>query len=296
MSGAEVGTESNAEPGAGPSPAATTAARPLLVRARGLAWDTGGRRIVGPVDLDVAAGECLIIVGPNGAGKTSLLRLLTGLLPASAGEVRWRGEPYGSFSRRELARRISYVPQIRPARVPLTVEEVVLLGRYPHLGRLQLAPRPEDYAAVADALRRVGIEELRRRPVDELSGGERQGVYIAAALAQEAELVVLDEPTTHLDPRHQREVVALLARIARSGERTVVAATHDLTFAALVADRLVAISEGGVAASGTPREILRPEILEELFASRFRLVGDAGRPIPVLDLDEEQVPFEEGLP
>lgn len=257
----------------------------VLLTARGLAWDAGGRRVVGPVDLEVREAECLIVVGPNGAGKTSLLRLLTGLLPASAGEARWRGEPFSAFSRRELARRISYVPQIRPARVPLTVEEVVLLGRYPHLGRLQLAPGPDDYEAVTQSLERVGITALRHRKLDELSGGERQAVYIAAALAQEAELVVLDEPTTHLDPRHQREVVELLARIAHRGERTVVAASHDLTFAALVADRVVALAAGGVVADGPPREILRPEVLEDLFASRFRLVGDGRRPIPVLDLD-----------
>ena len=246
--------------------------------AGGVSWDR--------IDLDVAAGECLIVVGPNGAGKTTLLRLLTGLLSPSAGDVAWRGTSLRSLPRRRLARHLAYVPQIRPARVPLSVEEVVLLGRYPHLGRLQLAPRPEDYAAVREALEQVGIETLRRRPVDELSGGERQSVYIAAALAQEAEVLVLDEPTTHLDPRHQREVVELLARLARGSERTVVAATHDLTFAALVADRLVALAGGRVTAIGTPAEILRSEVLEELFGSRFRLVGDAARPIPVLRLEE----------
>jgi iron complex transport system ATP-binding protein len=265
--------------------AAAGSAAPLI-GARGLAWEHGGRHIVGPLDLDVGAGECLIVVGPNGAGKTTLLRLLTGLLSPSAGALAWRGTPYRELSRRQLARRMAYVPQIRPARVPLTVEEVVLLGRYPHLGRLQLAPRPHDYAAVHEALAQVGIEALRARPVDELSGGERQSVYIAAALAQEAEVLVLDEPTTHLDPRHQREVVSLLARIARGSARTVVAATHDLVFAALVADRLVALAGGRVAAAGTPAEILRPAVLEDLFGSRFRLVGDAARPIPVLTLEE----------
>lgn len=261
------------------------AAAAPLVSARGLTWETGGRRVVGPVDLDVAPGRCLVLVGPNGAGKTSLLRLLTGLLAPSAGHVAWQGTPYRRLSRRQLARHLAYVPQIRPARVPLSVEEVVLLGRHPHLGRLQIAPRPADYAAVHAALERVGIAELAPRPVDELSGGERQSVYIAAALAQEAELLVLDEPTTHLDPRHQGEVASLLARLARDGARTVVAATHDLTFAALVADRLVTLAGGRVTADGSPREILRPEVLEELFGSRFRLVGGADRPIPVLELE-----------
>ncbi|HMB52125.1 MAG TPA: ABC transporter ATP-binding protein [Thermoanaerobaculia bacterium] len=268
------------------SAAGQGAAAPL-VAARGVAWEAGGRCVVGPLDLEVTAGECLVIVGPNGAGKTSLIRLLTGLLEPSAGGLAWRGTAYGEHSRRDLARRIAYVPQIRPARVPLTVEEVVLLGRHPHLGRFQLAPRPEDHEAVAEALDRVGIGALRQRPVDELSGGERQSVYIAAAFAQQAELLVLDEPTTHLDPRHQGEVASLLARLARGGDRTVVAASHDLTFAALVADRLVALAEGRIVADGTPAEILRPEVLESLFGSRFELVGSAERPVPVLVLDGE---------
>ncbi|HEX2225082.1 MAG TPA: ABC transporter ATP-binding protein, partial [Thermoanaerobaculia bacterium] len=168
-------------------------ASPLLV-ARGLTWGAGGRTVLGPLDLEVLRGECLVVVGPNGAGKTTLLRCLTGLIPPTAGEIAFEGRSFARLSRRAIARRIAYVPQIRPARVPLTAQEVVLLGRYPHLAALQMAPRPEDFTAVDEAFRVVGIEDLRRRPLDELSGGERQAVYIAAALAQESELLVLDEP------------------------------------------------------------------------------------------------------
>jgi iron complex transport system ATP-binding protein len=268
-----------------PSSAAAGEAGPLLV-ARGLAWQAGGRPIVGPLDLDVAAGACLVVVGPNGAGKTSLLRLLAGLLAPSAGTVSFRGRPLAGTPRREIARRIAYVPQIRPARVPLTVEEVVLLGRHPHLGRFQLAPAAADHAAVAAALARVGVEGLRARPLDELSGGERQAVYVAAALAQEAELLVLDEPTTHLDPPHQARVASLLADLVAGGGHTVLAASHDLTFAALVADRVVGLAAGRVAAAGTPREILHPEVLARLFGARFDLAGSPERPVPVLRLGE----------
>ncbi len=257
-----------------------------LVAATGLEWETGGRRIVGPLDLEVRPGECLIVVGPNGAGKTSLLRLVVGLLEPTAGRLEVGGRPARGGARRERARRIAYVPQIRPARVPLSVEEVVLLGRYPHLRRFQLAPAAADHRAVARALEQVGIGDLRRRPVGELSGGERQAVYIAAALAQEAELLVLDEPTTHLDPRHQAEVAELLARLSRTGDRTVLAATHDLAFAALLADRVVALAAGRVAAAGPPRDILCPAVLEPLFGTRFALAGDGDRPIPVLRLAE----------
>ena len=266
-----------------PSPG-SAASEPLLA-ARDLGWHAGGQRVLGPVDLEVARGESLVVVGPNGAGKTTLLRLLAGLLAPSAGEVRFEGRPVAGYSRKGLARRIAYVPQLRPVRVPLTVEEMVLLGRYPHLGALQLAPGRRDFEAVAEALRLAEIEPLRHRPVDELSGGERQSVYIAAALAQEAELLVLDEPTTHLDPRHQREVAALLPRLRHEAGRTVVTATHDLNFASLVASRLVALQDGRVLAAGPPAEILEPRTLETLFQAPFEVVRAGARPVTLLRLE-----------
>jgi ABC-type cobalamin/Fe3+-siderophores transport system ATPase subunit len=255
-----------------------------LVAARGISWRAGGRDVLGTLDLDVRGGECLVVVGPNGAGKTTLLRLLTGLLRPSAGTLAFAGQPFAKLSRRELARRVAYVPQIRPAHVPLSVEEVVLLGRYPYLSALQLAPRSADFAAVEDALQRVGIVELRLRPVDELSGGERQAVFIAAALAQEAQLLVLDEPTLHLDARHQQQLAALLLRLKGEAARTVVLATHDLNLASLLGDRLLALAGGREVAIGPPADILRPELLERLFRARFEVVRTGDRPLTVLDL------------
>jgi iron complex transport system ATP-binding protein len=223
-------------------------------------------------------------VGSNGAGKTTLLRLLTGLLRPSGGELRYGDRPYTALSRRELARRIAYVPQIRPSRVPLKVEEVVLLGRYPHLSRLQIAPRTADFAAVDEALTVVGIAGLRGRPVDELSGGERQAVYIAAALAQQAELLVLDEPTLHLDARHQHDLASLLLRLKSDADRTVVLATHDLNLASLLGDRLLALVAGQPLACGPPAEIVKPDLLACLFQARFDIVRGGDRPVTVLDL------------
>jgi iron complex transport system ATP-binding protein len=261
-----------------------TEGRPApLLAARGLGWRAGGRRILGPLDLDVARGESLVVVGPNGAGKTTLLRLLAGLLAPSDGEVRLAGRPLAGHGRKELARRIAYVPQLRPVRVPLTVEAVVLLGRYPYLRPFQLAPAARDLEAVAEALRLVEIEPLRQRPVEELSGGERQAVYIAAALAQEAEILVLDEPTTHLDPRHEREIAALLPRLREAG-RTVVTATHDLNFASLTASRIAALKEGRILASGRPAELLEPGLLAELFEAPFEVVRAGERPVTLLRL------------
>ncbi len=251
---------------------------------RGLGWRADGREILGPLDLDVVAGECLLVVGPNGAGKTTLLRCLSGLLRPSAGELRYRGRPFADLARRELARHIAYVPQVRPAAVPLSVAEVVLLGRYPYLSTLQMAPAARDFAAVDEAMERVGVAHLRQRPLDELSGGERQAVYIAAALAQESEVLVLDEPTTHLDARHQRDVAALLLDLKAESGRTVIAATHDLNLASLLGDRLLALAGGRAAALGTPAEILAEEVLARLFDSRFEIVRGGERPVTLLSL------------
>jgi iron complex transport system ATP-binding protein len=260
----------------------------VLLTARQLEWRSHERTILGPLDLDVRRGECLAVVGSNGAGKTTLLRLLTGLLRPSGGELhycdRHGDRSFAALSRRELARRIAYVPQIRPSRVPLKVEEVVLLGRYPHLSRLQIAPRSADFAAVEEALAMVGIAGLKGRPVDELSGGERQAVFIAAALAQQSELLVLDEPTLHLDARHQRDLAALLLRLVATTNHTVVLATHDLNLASLLGDRLLALAGGQVLATGPPAEILRPDLLERLFRARFDVVRGGERPVTVLDL------------
>jgi len=255
-----------------------------LLAARELEWRVGDRTILGPLDLDVVQGECLAVVGPNGAGKTTLLRCLTGLLRPSRGELAFDGRSFATLSRRQLARRIAYVPQIRPSRVPLKVEEVVLLGRYPHLSRLQMAPAARDFAAVEEALAVVGIGHLRGRPLDELSGGERQAVYIAAALAQESEVLVLDEPTIHLDARHQHDLASLLLRLKQGSDRTVVLATHDLNLASLLGDRLLALSCGQALAVGRPAEIVRPEVLGRLFQARFDIVRGGERPVTVLDL------------
>jgi ABC-type cobalamin/Fe3+-siderophores transport system ATPase subunit len=255
-----------------------------LLATRNLEWHAGGRSILGPLDLAVVQGECLAVVGPNGAGKTTLLRCLTGLLRPSRGALFFGGRPFAELSRRELARRIAYVPQIRPSRVPLTVEEMVMLGRYPHLSPLQIAPRARDFAAVDEALALVGIEPLRKRPADELSGGERQAVFIAAALAQESEVLVLDEPTIHLDARHQHDLAALLLRLKSDSARTVVLATHDLNLASLLGDRLLALAAGRSLALGPPAEIVRPEVLARLFQARFDVVRGGERPVTVLDL------------
>lgn len=251
---------------------------PPVLSARGLVRQERGRGnagwTLGPLDLEILAGECLALVGPNGAGKTTLLRCLAGLRSPSRGEVAHRGRSFAGLSRRDLARRIAYVPQVRPASVPLTVREAVELGRYPHLSRFQLAPSAADHRAVDAALAAAGIEAFSDRPLDELSGGERQMAWIAAALAQEAEVLILDEPTTHLDPRHQRDVAGLLHRLHRECGATVLLATHDLDLAGLLGDRVLALRAGRIAALGSPREVLAADSLAGLFDAPFRAEAD----------------------
>ena len=252
---------------------------------RGAGWDVAGRAILDSIDLQLESGECLVVVGPNGAGKTTLLRLMAGLLQPSRGQLFWGQTPYAEMARKELARRIAYVPQSRPLQVPLTVEQLVLLGRYPYLSPFRWAPRDVDFAAVSRAMELAGVTDLRLRRLEELSGGERQSAYIAAALAQEAEVLILDEPTTHLDPRHQRQIASLVLKLNREEGLGVVLATHDLNFAAMLAHRIVALLEGRVAGDGPPGELLRPEKLTEIFQAPFTVIREGARPVTLLEME-----------
>jgi ABC-type cobalamin/Fe3+-siderophores transport system ATPase subunit len=185
--------------------------------------------------------------------------------------------------RRRLARRLAYVPQQRPIEIPLTVERFVLLARYPRATRLR-GPGAQDAAAASAALERVGLAGLRHHPLDSLSGGERQRALLAGALAQEAPVWLLDEPTTHLDPRHQREIAHLLGELATDATRTVVLATHELNLAGVLADRVVALQEGRLVADGTADQVLQPAALLRLFGTPFQSSPAAGRPRVWLDL------------
>ncbi len=254
--------------------------------ARGAGWRVGGRDIVAGVDLEVEPGATIGILGPNGAGKTSLLRLLAGLEPPTSGAIELDGRPIGEWPAKGRARRLAYVPQLRPIRVPLDVHRLLLSARYPYLGARQLAPAAEDFAAVRSAAAEVGIEPLLDRELDELSGGERQVVYIAAALAQQGEVLLLDEPTTHLDAGNQRRVAELLLALAAAGNRALVVATHDLRFAGRLCDRLLAMRDGRVLADGAPAEVLSAEVLERLFDAPFRVWRDGGELLPVVELEE----------
>jgi iron complex transport system ATP-binding protein len=230
----------------------------------GVSAGYAGRPVLRDIDLAIAHGDWVGIVGPNGAGKSTLLRLMTGLLPTTAGSVTVEGLPLAALSRDEVARRIAVVPQ--PSSIPFatTVEAVVALGRLPHEDRLR-GLRPSDHAAVSAAIDRVGLGRLVGRDVRELSLGERQLVLLAVAIAQAAPIVMLDEPTVHLDIRHQLDVMDLLADLNRRDGRTIVTVLHDLHLAARRIPRIVVVADGGIAADGPPDVALRAETVRDVF-------------------------------
>ena len=262
----------------------TDGARTPLVEVRGFSLELGGKRILREVSLSVADGEYVSIIGPNGAGKTTLLKCIMRILAGGTGDIRVAGRPIGSYTQRELARVVSYVPQADGRLLPFTVREFVMMGRYPHLSPFSVTA-PEDEAAVDRAMEMTGSSDFADRPLDTLSGGERQGALVAAALAQGARLLLLDEPATFLDPRHEAAMARLLRRANREGGVTIVAVTHDVNAAALRSDRVVALKEGTVVFVGTGRELMTDEALGLVYDKRFLMVEHptAGLPVAVPD-------------
>ena len=241
-----------------------------MLEARALGHARQGRWLVEGVDLKLPAGALVALLGPNGAGKSTLLRLLSGEWAPSRGEVWLGGKPLRAYTPRELALVRAFLPQHRGVAFPYTAQEVVALGRLPH-GK---GAREEE--RVAWALAQTGALHLAHRPYPSLSGGERARVDLARILAQETPILLLDEPTNHLDPKQQMEVMALCRRLAREG-RLVLAALHDLNLAALFADRLVFLKGGRLLAQGTAHELLRPELLQEVYEVSFEVIRHQGR-------------------
>lgn len=235
------------------------------------------------VDLTVDAGELVALVGPNGSGKSTLLQCLNGILRPDGGRVSLSGDAMSSLSRPEIARRVGYVPQRERGRYPTSVFDAVLLGRRPHA---TWRPDEADIEVVSDLLDRLEIAALSDRPLEELSGGQRQKVTIARALAQQPRALVLDEPTSDLDVRHRLEVLDVLAA-ERDRGRAVVMAIHDLNVAARYADRIAMLSDGELYAVGSP-EVLTPETIADVYGVRADVLDRDGRRIVVLDAPTDQ--------
>ena len=240
----------------------------------------GGTPIVEGVSFAVEEGEWLTLIGPNGAGKSTLLRALAQLVPFT-GDIRLDGRPLGRVRRKELARRIAFVPQSPLLPPEMRVREYVLLGRTPYIATLA-TERRSDHEAADRSLRRLELLELAHRPLRTLSGGEQQRAVLARALAQEAPVLLLDEPTAALDLGRQQQVLELVAELRLHGRLTVISAMHELTLAAQYADRLALVSGGRLVAAGVPREIATRELIAEHYNARVEVIGDGADPIAVI--------------
>jgi len=235
-----------------------------VVSIKNLELNLSGQEILRDISFDLREGEYVCLVGPNGSGKTSLLRCLIRFYSQWRGQVIVLGRPVGSLSQKQLARYLAYLPQTDGVVPPYTVEDFVLMARYPFANPF-LPPSPEDRRAAEAALRMTDLWTFRHRVMRTLSGGERQKAYLAGALAQQARVLLLDEPTTFLDMPHQEEVRGMLQRINREWGVTILAVTHDLNAAALSAHRILALRGGMLVFSGSPDEFMTADVVKTVF-------------------------------
>ena len=250
------------------------------LEAEGVTLAYGDRVVVDALDLAVPPGRITAIVGANACGKSTVLRALSRLLAPSAGRVVLDGKDVQRLPTKQVARTLGLLPQSPIAPEGIAVADLVARGRHPHQGLLARWTAADD-EAVAEALELTDTTALADRAVDELSGGQRQRAWIAMALAQRTDILLLDEPTTFLDISHQVDVLDLLTDLNRRRGTTVVMVLHDLNLAARYADHLIAVSKGGVHAAGDPGDVLTSEVVEHVFGLRNRVVPDpvSGRPM-----------------
>ena len=242
------------------------------ILARGVSAAYGSTRALDGLDASVAAGEILVLLGENGSGKSTFLKLLARILEPSGGELLLDGRPLAELSRRETARRVAYVPQSVDLVFPIRCLDLVLQGRAPY-GRGFAADSAEDRGRALQAMRACDVESLALRDASALSGGEKRRVFLARALAQEAAIWLLDEPTAGLDPRHRLQFLETLLKVHRERGTTVLFVTHDIELASELGDRVLLLVEGRALAEGTPADVLTPAHLADAFGVRFEIQG-----------------------
>jgi len=245
-----------------------TTEREVALEAEEIVVQLGRKTILDGVSMELRQGELLALVGPNGAGKSTFLKSLLRILALSGGAVRIFGRPLESFKQHELAQVVGYVPQASDRFPPFSVREYALLGRYPYLSPFTPLGK-KDFEIVDEALETTGLRDLADRMIGTLSGGERQRVLIAAALTQNARVLLLDEPTTFLDPKHQAEILDLLVRLTEEQGISILAVTHDINTAASRAHRVAALRQGRVVFCGDPKELMQRETLSAVFDHEF---------------------------
>lgn len=255
-----------------------------ILRAAKISFSYGVIPVLADVSLTLSAGELLVLIGPNGSGKSTLIRALLGQLRGT-GDIVWNGKALSQWSRRELARFAAYLPQSPTHDIGQRVIDVLRLGRAPYWSAFGLES-PRDVQVVRTIAARLQMTDLLQRPMDELSGGQRQRVFIGRALVQEPKVLLLDEPNTYLDLKYQVELSTLLRTLASETQVAVIMASHDLNLAGMLADRLLLLDAGSVAAWGTPAEVLKIETLSRVYGVELESVdrGDAA-PIVIPRLD-----------
>jgi iron complex transport system ATP-binding protein len=250
-----------------------------VVAAHGVTYSVDGATLLHDVTVELHPGMLVALLGPNGAGKSTLLRVLSGDLEPTAGTLLLDGRPLTGHTLRDLAVRRAVLPQASHLTFPFSAYEVVLLGRHPHLARRR--ETVDDHTIAEGSMRRTETTRFRDRSYPTLSGGEQARVGLARVLAQDTSIVLLDEPTAHLDPRHQHHVLATARELTHSGT-AVLAVLHDLNLAATHADAVVVLADGRVCASGTPWDALTEETLEDVFGLPFRRITHPERDVPLL--------------
>lgn len=235
-----------------------------MLEAVGVSKQRQGREVLRNITIRLHAGEMVGLIGPNGCGKTTLIRLLCGEEPPDVGQVRLQGKEMAAWGQRQRARQLAVLPQEGLPPVPFTVEEVVAMGRHPHQGFWPWAER-RDREVVERILQQTGLAPWRHRSVQRLSGGERQQVAIAKAMAQEPSCLLLDEPTTYLDIAHQLSILDHIQRWQVEGGLAVLVVFHDLNLAAQYCERLLLMKEGEVVTEGRPETVLRPSLIEDVY-------------------------------
>lgn len=275
------------------------------VDARSLSFSVDAVKLLDRVDVSAESGQFVGLIGPNGAGKSTLLRAISNVLSYQEGSVSLHGADLTTLPAREVAELLALVPQIAPYTQGFTAFELVLMGRYPHLGRFQVEGQSDDRIA-RNAMRLTETDQFETRTIETLSGGERQRVFLARAVAQQPQVLLLDEPTSNLDILHQLKILTLVRQLVDDG-LTAIAAIHDLNLAARFCDRLVLISGGRVVADGLAEDVLTPELIESAFgvesaiyrepvtgALAISLIAPAGNASTEPDFTQESVPVPEG--
>ena len=253
-----------------------------IIKAQNISVSINEKEIVHSISLDIPEGKVTAIIGPNGCGKSTTLKALSRILPYK-GSVTFKGQEMSTLSQREFAKCLAILTQSPQAPSDLTVNDLVEMGRFPHRGFLGRAGK-DDKEHVEWALEQTGVKEMRYRLLNTLSGGERQRAWIAMALAQRPEVLLLDEPTTYLDICHQLEIMQLIGRLNQELGLTVVMVVHDLNHAIMYADHVVVVKAGQLVTSGAPREIITADLLAEVFrvkADEFVLSNDLRALVPV---------------